>query len=188
MLSQTIGKTLDFSKIVKRTFKNIDYISPYIQEMLHAGDTQVTEMKLKWLTLEIRELILEKKFQSAKLSSSISHFRFFFTIISASLTIFLLLDISSHSFVFQFYHYVSLMGFLVIVAVVIFIPRFSSLYFDYSHLMVGFFVLIKIISDWSTPDELSLTLVNQILILITTMHTLNLRIVPVILYISMFTV
>lgn len=33
--------------------------SPYISEMLNPGDTKVTEMKLKGLTLEMKELVLE---------------------------------------------------------------------------------------------------------------------------------
>ena len=52
-------KFSNVSTIIQKVFIDCSTTSPYISEMLNPGDTKVTEMKLKPLTLEMKELVLE---------------------------------------------------------------------------------------------------------------------------------
>jgi uncharacterized membrane protein len=49
-------------------------------------------MKLKILTLEMKELVLEKKFKSAKLTDSHNHYKVFFSLLIFYFGIFFLAD------------------------------------------------------------------------------------------------
>jgi phospholipid-translocating ATPase len=60
--------------------------------MLNPGDTQVTEMKLKPFTLEIKDLILDKKFNTLKREIALNYFKFLLIIIFIFFGTFVLVD------------------------------------------------------------------------------------------------
>jgi hypothetical protein len=123
--------------------------------MLNPGDTQVTEMKLKMFTLEMKELVLEKKFKSAKLTDSHNHYKVFIILLILYFGIFFLADflVNYLSGDRAILYLVFLIALLFICLLVWKSKYFETHYYTASHLLVAFLIAVKILMDWLSQDS-----------------------------------
>jgi phospholipid-translocating ATPase len=144
---------INVSETVKKVFMDVNTISPYIQEMLNPGDTQVTEMKLKMFTLEMKELVLEKKFKSAKLSDSLHHYKVFFFLLIIYFGIYFLIDYVTNSLSRdRAILYLVFLCVVVVIFLLVLSRYFETHYYTSSHLLAAFLIGVKILMDWLSED------------------------------------
>ncbi|CAD8200084.1 unnamed protein product [Paramecium octaurelia] len=182
ILHQCLDQHVNVSSIIQNLFIDCSATSPYIQEMLNPGDTKVTEMKLKPLTLEMKELVLEQKFLAHKLMQSLKHLRLFLCILLIYYIAYCLTDFfMTDKRVFTGAYY------LVVFGIIFFIILFSCSqamelqYYTYSHLIVLIIFAIKVAIDWLS-DDLTITLSATIVILFSTFNSMNMSVIPIMLY------
>lgn len=150
--------------------------------VLNPGDTQVTEMKLKTLTCEMKELIMEKKFRSAKLENSIGHYRFFFILLFLYFGVYALTDyLATPQRQFTGYQYLVLFLVMLVFILFTFLGFFRHHYYLISHLIVAIIVALKIVIDWLSSDY-GIALSAQLLSIMGTINTTNMSVIPIITY------
>ena len=110
-------------------------------------------MKLKMFTLEMKELVLEKKFKSAKLMNSLNHYRVFFFLLIIYFGVYFLIDYVTNS-VTKDRSILYLVFLCVITALLTLIlsKYFETHYYTSSHLLVALVVGVKILMDWLSED------------------------------------
>jgi phospholipid-translocating ATPase len=198
ILTQTVSKTMyPYHNSVAMSQRSSNWSSPgrcrsrltckkvsnqLIILVLNPGDTQVTEMKLKTLSCEMKELIMEKKFKSAKLENSINHYRFFFIILFLYFGVYALADyLANLQRQFTGYQYLILFVVMAIFIAFTFMPIFKRNYYLISHLIVAIIVSLKIAIDWLS-EEFGIALSAQLLAIMGSINTTNMQVMPIIIY------
>ncbi|CAD8190865.1 unnamed protein product [Paramecium octaurelia] len=182
ILNQCLDQHVNVSTIIQNVFIDCSTTSPYISEMLNPGDTKVTEMKLKPLTLEMKELVLEQKFLAHKLSQSLSHLRFFLCILLIYFIAYCLTDFFINDLrVFTGVYYLIIFGIVFLILLLTCTSIMEQQYYTYSHLTVLIIFAIKVAIDWLS-DDLTITLSATLVILFSTFNTMNMTVIPIMLY------
>lgn len=157
-------------------------ISPYIQELLNPGDTQVTEIKLNLFTLTIKDILLEKKFKREKLEVSIKHFRNYFVLLLIVFGFYILTEylVDTEDTTTNLYYLIAF-GIILLLISFTFSKPFKKTYYSISYMLVTMMVAIKVASDWITTSyEISLS--AQFVVILGTVNKTNMNIIPVFLY------
>ncbi|CAD8179034.1 unnamed protein product [Paramecium octaurelia] len=182
ILNQCLDQHVNVSTIIQNVFTDCSTTSPYISEMLNPGDTKVTEMKLKPLTLEMKELVLEQKFLAHKLSQSLNHLRFFLCVLLLYFIAYCLTDFFINDLrVFTGVYYLIIFGIVFLILLFTFTSIMEQQYYTYSHLTVLIIFAIKVAIDWLS-DDLTITLSATLAILFSTFNSMNMTVIPIMLY------
>ena len=106
-------------------------------------------MKLKMFTLEMKELVLEKKFKSAKLAESHSHYKVFFFLLLVYFGIYFLIDYVTNSISKdRAILYLVFLIAITLIFILVLSKYFENHYYTASHLLVAFLIGVKILMDW----------------------------------------